>query len=173
MSHLPDIAAGKALAEEFRLANIFCLPATYNDPFPLAILEAMASGLPVVSTKRGGIPEAFVEGGGVLVAPSSARELADAIQKLAFDPGFAGAAGIATATNLLKRISPGDRSTRATTRLPLRSSARRRDPLKLVRHRNMPAANDYAVPGNHEIATSGSSVYGPTHHPRVVALEHP
>jgi spore coat protein SA len=78
--------AGKALAEEFRLADIFCLPATYNDPFPLAILEAMASGLPVVSTKRGGIPEAFVEGGGVLVAPSSARELADAIQNLAFDP---------------------------------------------------------------------------------------
>jgi len=80
--------AGKALAEQFRLADIFCLPAIYNDPFPLAIIEAMASALPIVSTKRGGIPEAFVEGGGILVAPSSAVELADAIQKLALDPGL-------------------------------------------------------------------------------------
>ncbi len=78
--------AGKELAEQFRLADIFCLPATYNDPFPLAIVEAMASGLPVVTTRRGGIPEAFVEGGGLLVAPQAASELADAIEKLASDP---------------------------------------------------------------------------------------
>ena len=48
--------AGEKLAEQYQQAHVFALP-TSNDSFSMAILEAMASGLPVVSTKVGGIPD--------------------------------------------------------------------------------------------------------------------
>lgn len=78
--------SGHALAQHFREADIFCLPATYNDPFPLAILEAMASGLPVVASDAGGIPEIFTEGGGILVPPNDAITLADTLERLVRSP---------------------------------------------------------------------------------------
>jgi spore coat protein SA len=80
--------AGKELAAEFRAADVFCLPAIYNDPFPLAVIEGMASGIPVVTTRRGGIPEALAEGGGVFFNPDGTpEELADALQSLIENPG--------------------------------------------------------------------------------------
>jgi spore coat protein SA len=80
-----DYCVGPALGERFRQADIFCLPSTWQDPFPLAVLEAMASALPTVTTVSGGIPEAFAEGGGILVSRGSASELAAAIEKLVLD----------------------------------------------------------------------------------------
>jgi spore coat protein SA len=77
---------GKQLAELLREADIFCLPSTWHDPFPLAPLEAMATGLPVVATRSGGIPEALFYGGGMLVERGSVEELASAIERLVFDP---------------------------------------------------------------------------------------
>ncbi len=77
---------GQTLAERFRASDLFCLPATYEDPFPLVTLEAMASGLPVVASATGGIPEAFRAGGGKLIAPNDARLLADTLLHLAQDP---------------------------------------------------------------------------------------
>jgi spore coat protein SA len=77
--------SGAVLAEKFREAYIFCLPSCWDDPFPLAPLEAMASGVPVVATRSGGIPEMFVDGGGTLVERESADELATALWKLAAD----------------------------------------------------------------------------------------
>ncbi len=81
-----DYCSGKALADVFRKADIFCLPSTFNDPFPLAVLEAMASRLAVVATHSGGIPEALSEGGGVLVQRGSASELAAALERLISEP---------------------------------------------------------------------------------------
>ncbi len=78
--------AGNQLAELLREADIFCLPSTWHDPFPLATLEAMATGLPVVATRSGGIPEALFHGGGLLVERGSVEELASAIERLVFDP---------------------------------------------------------------------------------------
>ena len=78
---------GQTLAERFRASDLFCLPATYEDPFPLVTLEAMASGLPVVASATGGIPEAFRAGGGKLIAPNDARLLADTLLHLARYPG--------------------------------------------------------------------------------------
>ena len=75
--------SGAALGEKFREADIFCLPSCWNDPFPLATLEGMASGLPVVATRSGGIPEALAGGGGILVARESVSELAEALGFLA------------------------------------------------------------------------------------------
>jgi glycosyltransferase involved in cell wall biosynthesis len=69
----------------YRAADIFCLPSIYEG-FPVAILEAMAAGLPVVSTSVSGIPEA-VEAGvtGLLVEPEDAAGLTRALERLAAD----------------------------------------------------------------------------------------
>jgi len=57
------------------------------DNLPLAILEAMAAGLPVIGTRVGGIPELVVDGEtGLLVAPERPDELAAALDSLATDP---------------------------------------------------------------------------------------
>jgi spore coat protein SA len=74
---------GKPLAEEFRRSSIFCCPSTWGEPFGMVNVEAMASGLPVVASATGGIPEIFSRGGGVLVPPGQIPELAYAIKALA------------------------------------------------------------------------------------------
>jgi len=54
---------------------------------PGVIAEAMASGLPVVATNVGGIPELVVDGKtGLLVPPGDATSLADALSRLIDDP---------------------------------------------------------------------------------------
>ncbi len=78
---------GETLAGRFRASDLFCLPATYEDPFPLVTLEAMASGLPVVASATGGIPEAFRAGGGKLIAPNDPKLLAETLLALAQNPG--------------------------------------------------------------------------------------
>jgi glycosyltransferase involved in cell wall biosynthesis len=60
-------------------ADVFCLPSR-SEALGVAILEALAAGLPCVSTTVGGIPEiARHLGGCELVAPNSPQELAEAI----------------------------------------------------------------------------------------------
>ena len=53
------------------------MPATYDEPKGFFLLEAMASGVPVVQPRRGSFPE-IVEttGGGLLVKPDDAASLA-------------------------------------------------------------------------------------------------
>lgn len=67
-------------------ADIFCLP-SFAEGIPVAIMEAMAIGLPVVTTYVGGVPELAINGETALVVPASnARELAGAIEQLATQP---------------------------------------------------------------------------------------
>ena len=80
--------AGAELAEILRESDIFCCPSIWHDPFPLAPIEAMATGLPVVASRVGGIPEALQYGGGVMVPPEDPTALADALGALAKDSGF-------------------------------------------------------------------------------------
>jgi glycosyltransferase involved in cell wall biosynthesis len=54
---------------------------------PVSILEAMASGKPVVATRVGSVPETVIEGRtGYLVAPDSADEVAANVLELLGDP---------------------------------------------------------------------------------------
>jgi len=76
---------GKPLADEFRRSSIFCCPSTWDEPFGMVNVEAMASGLPVVASAAGGIPEIFSRGGGVLVPKGRATELAFALRALIED----------------------------------------------------------------------------------------
>jgi spore coat protein SA len=81
-----EYVSGDGLAEEFRRATIFCCPSVFNEPFGMVNVEAMATRIPVVATAVGGIPEIFQQGGGILVPPGSAVELADAVELLLNNP---------------------------------------------------------------------------------------
>ena len=54
----------------------------------MALLEAMASGLPVVASKTGGIPEELAHGGGIMVPPDDKDALARALQPLLKDAEY-------------------------------------------------------------------------------------
>jgi glycosyltransferase involved in cell wall biosynthesis len=49
------------------LANIAAIPSVWDDPFPTTVLEAQAMGLPIITTKRGGIPEELTEDNAILL----------------------------------------------------------------------------------------------------------
>lgn len=66
-------------------STIFVLP-SYSEGLPMALLEAMAAGMPVVSTPVGGIPDAIRDGiDGLLVPPGDATQLAQAIDRFLSD----------------------------------------------------------------------------------------
>jgi glycosyltransferase involved in cell wall biosynthesis len=71
--------------ERMRQWDAFVLPSR-ADPFPISMLEAMATGLPVIGTRTDGIAEQIVPGTGMLIEPESPRALADAIAWCAAQP---------------------------------------------------------------------------------------
>jgi glycosyltransferase involved in cell wall biosynthesis len=68
--------------------DVLSVPAPYDDPKGIFLLEAMACGVPVVQPRRGAFTEIIEKtGGGVLVEPGSAEALADALFRLWRDRG--------------------------------------------------------------------------------------
>jgi glycosyltransferase involved in cell wall biosynthesis len=88
--HTPWVSSFAALAEW----DIFVL-ASRRDPFPLAVLEAMAVGLPVVGTRVDGVPEQLGEDAGLLVEPGDADAIAAAVLRLAESPDLRASLGAA------------------------------------------------------------------------------
>jgi glycosyltransferase involved in cell wall biosynthesis len=79
--------------EELAACDLFVLP-SFAEGIPVALMEAMASGVPVISTNIAGIPELIEHGvEGILTQPSNAAQLAGAIE--AFLRGEADARGLA------------------------------------------------------------------------------
>lgn len=62
-------------------------PEGEREGVPVSLIEAMASGVPVVSTSCGAIPELVTEGAGLLVPPADATALRSALERLR-EPGL-------------------------------------------------------------------------------------
>ena len=83
---------GQKLADELASGDFLVLSSNYEN-MPVVILEALASGLPVVSTNVGGIKEMIDETKGILVEPRNKEALAEAIIKMIethndYDPNY-------------------------------------------------------------------------------------
>jgi len=66
--------------------DVLSVPATYNEPKGIFLLEAMACGVPVLQPRRGGFTEVVERtGGGLLVEPDNVDALAEGILKLETD----------------------------------------------------------------------------------------
>jgi glycosyltransferase involved in cell wall biosynthesis len=59
-----------------------------HEGIPVALIEAMGYGIPVVSTRAGATPELVKTGTGILVPPQDAPALADALERLLRDRDF-------------------------------------------------------------------------------------
>lgn len=74
--------SGQRKLDVLRQTQIYCLP-SYNEGFPMGVLEAMSAGIAVVSTYAGGIPDAISHGKeGTLVDAGEPEALADALIEL-------------------------------------------------------------------------------------------
>jgi glycosyltransferase involved in cell wall biosynthesis len=97
--HFPGAVLRDALPDLFRAADVFVLPAVHDargnvDGLPNVILEAMATGLPVVASGISGIPLAVEDGGTGLLVPEGDREaLLAALRRLLANPAEARAMG--------------------------------------------------------------------------------
>ncbi|HLH45686.1 MAG TPA: glycosyltransferase family 4 protein, partial [Acidimicrobiales bacterium] len=79
----------------YREADVFCLP-SFTESLPVVLMEAMASGLPVVATRVAAIPELVRDGeSGLLVAPGRTDLLAGALRRLIAEPAVRAAMGCA------------------------------------------------------------------------------
>ncbi len=106
---LEDVVTFAGAADDVRpflqAADLFVLPSR-SEGISLALLEAMATGLPIVATDVGGNREVIpVEGTGTLVAPERPDQLAAAMVTLLLDPELASAKGAAARREVEQRFS--------------------------------------------------------------------
>ena len=88
---LPGAKPQREIRQRLAAANVFVLPSVVDseggmDNLPTVIMEAMATGLPVISTDIGGIPEMVIQNEtGFLVQPGDSVALSGAMEKLIDD----------------------------------------------------------------------------------------
>jgi glycosyltransferase involved in cell wall biosynthesis len=98
--YFPD----KKLPRLYQAADIFAF-STFYENLPFAVLEALSTGLPVVTTNVGGIPEIIKSGrNGFLVQPSNARELADSVLYYLEHPSAASEMAFLARKTILERF---------------------------------------------------------------------
>lgn len=107
--------SGEAIRQEdipafMRGGDLFCLPCVWAsdgdvDGLPQMLMEAMACGLPAISTRLVGIPDLIQDGEtGLLVEPREAAQLANAIASLAQNPELANRLALAGRRRILEKF---------------------------------------------------------------------
>ena len=91
------------VARRLRDADLYVHPSR-ADTFPSGVLEALASGTPVVASRVGGIPEQVTEETGVLVEPGDPAALAAGIESLLADAGRRAQMGQAAVADARERF---------------------------------------------------------------------
>lgn len=82
-----DRISDEKLAKEYNRSKIV-LALSRNEPFGLTVLEAMASGVPVIAVNEGGFTESVTDGKTGLLIKADARSLCNAITNLLNDPNL-------------------------------------------------------------------------------------
>ena len=91
-----------------RSLDVMSVPAPYAEPKGIFLLEAMATGVPVVQPRRGAFPEILEKtGGGMLVDADDPDALAQAFRQLQSDPTLAAGLGEAGAAGVRAHYSVG------------------------------------------------------------------
>jgi glycosyltransferase involved in cell wall biosynthesis len=109
--HMPGAVYHDQLPDLYRAADVFALPAVHDrkgnvDGLPNVILEAMASGLPVVASAISGIPLAIDDGvHGLLVPEADRPALADALARLVGDAALRRRLGDAARQRAVSELS--------------------------------------------------------------------
>jgi glycosyltransferase involved in cell wall biosynthesis len=89
-----------------RSLDVLSVPASYDEPKGIFLLEAMACGVPVVQPRRGGFTEIVEKtGGGLLVEPDDPAKLAEGILRLVQDPLLAAELGQSGFENVREHYS--------------------------------------------------------------------
>ena len=83
VAFLGEVASDR-LEAQYRSADLFVL-ASHHEGFGMVLAEAMAHGLPVISTRAGAIPETVPDAAGALVPPGDAAALAATLRRLLVD----------------------------------------------------------------------------------------
>jgi glycosyltransferase involved in cell wall biosynthesis len=92
-----------------RAASVLVLPARWYENQPISILEALGSGVPVLTTTLGGAPELIDHGvDGLLVPPDDSEALASALRGLVADPERAAAMGRAGRRKVERDFAPAN-----------------------------------------------------------------
>jgi glycosyltransferase involved in cell wall biosynthesis len=94
----------KKLPKLYQAADVFAF-STFYEHHPFAVLEALSTGLPVVTTNVGGIPETIESGkNGFLVEPFNPKQFADRILYLLEHPAEAAEMGLLARQTILERF---------------------------------------------------------------------
>ncbi len=97
--------SGDRKAQLLAESDVYILP-SYNEGLPVAILEAMSYGLPIISTPVGGTAEAVIEGiNGFLVPPGNKEAIYDRLMQFVRQPELAQQLGEASVQQV-KRYQP-------------------------------------------------------------------
>jgi glycosyltransferase involved in cell wall biosynthesis len=101
---LPGWVTGAEKEAWMQRASVFVLP-SYAEGMPMSLLEAMAAGIPTVSTAVGSVPEVVTDGvNGFLMAPGDTAALAKLLGRLLRDAGLRASVAAAARATVRRRF---------------------------------------------------------------------
>lgn len=100
------VESTRSIEQYYRAVDAYALP-SIREGLPIALIEAMSSGLPCVATRLEGSTDSLIDDGvsGLLVAPDAAPELASAIRLVLTDREIASRLGAAARAAVLERYA--------------------------------------------------------------------